>query len=69
MIYLAFIGGFVLGTILANVLRNEHTSFGVFQIDPREDTCHVCLNTEDVIKSKKKKIVLRIEHDADLSQK
>lgn len=69
MIYLAFLGGVILGAIIANIIRFERTSFGELKIDPKEDICQVRLNTEDVIKTKKKKIVLKIDHQADLSQK
>ena len=41
----------------------------MLKIDPKEDVCQVCLNTEDVIKTNKKKIVLKIEHNVDLSPK
>lgn len=69
MIYLVFLGGVILGSIISNIIRFEHTSFGVLKIDPKEDVCQVCLNTEDVIKTNKKKIVLMIEHNVDLSPK
>lgn len=69
MIYLVFLIGVLFGAILSNILRFERTAFGVFKIDHREESCQVCLNTEDVMKTKKKKIVLKIDHDADFSQK
>ena len=70
MLYLLlFLAGIILGAIVSNIIRFERTSFGKLKIDPKENVCQVCLNTEDVIKSKKKKIVLEIDHHADLSQK
>lgn len=68
MIYLVFLGGVIFGSIITNIREYSRKSFGEFRIDPREDTCQVCLNTEDVIKTKKKRIVLKINHNADLSQ-
>lgn len=70
MLYLLlFLVGIILGAIVSSIIRFERTSFGKLKIDPKENVCQVCLNTEDVIKSKKKKIVLKIDHHADLSQK
>lgn len=69
MIYFVFLVGVLFGAILSNILRFEHAAFGVFRIDHREETCQVCLNTEDIMKTKKNKIILKIDHDADLSQK
>ena len=68
MIYLAFLGGVIFGSILSNILRWEFTSFGVMKIDHRNKTCQVCLNTEEIIQKKKKKIVITIDHNANLSQ-
>lgn len=69
MIYLVFLGGAIFGAIIANIIRFEHTSFGELKIDQKKDICQVRLNTEDVAKTKKKKIVLKIDRQADLSQK
>lgn len=69
MIYLVFLIGVICGSIVTKIIENSHKSFGEFRVDPRENTCSVCLNTEDVIKSNKKRIVLTVDHNADLSQK
>lgn len=70
MVYVClFLGGVITGIIITNIITMSRKSFGVLKIDPKEDVCQVCLNTSEVIQPNKKTIILRIDHNADLSQK
>lgn len=63
--------GVLFGAIVANVLRFEFKSFGVLRIDhsnPEKDMYRFEIDKLESLSSKKK-IVLKIDNDADLSQK
>ena len=67
MEYLWFLAGVLLGSALAQILRFEFTTFGVLKIDHKHHLCCVQLQ-EDCIKITKKKVVLEVDHNANLSQ-
>lgn len=69
MLYLVFLGGVVFGSILMQIIFRRYTSYGELRIDPINDTCQVCLNTEQTIKTTTKRVMLTVDHHADLSQK
>ena len=63
--------GVLFGAIVANVLRFEFKSFGVLRIDhsnPEKDVYRFEIDKLESLSSKKK-IVLKIDNNADLSQK
>lgn len=67
----AYLLGFLFGAIIANILRFEFRSFGVLRIDhsnPEKDVYRLEIDKLDSLSSKKK-IVLKIDNNADLSQK
>lgn len=69
MEYLWFLIGILLGSALTNILRFEFSTFGVLKIDHKHQLCCVQLDEEDCTKITKKKVVLEVDHNADLSQK
>lgn len=69
MLYLVFLGGVVFGSIVTQIIFRHYTSYGELKIDPINNTCQVCLNTEQTIKTSTKRVILTIDHHADLSQK
>ena len=69
MLYLVFLGGVTFGSIVTRIIFCHYTSYGELKIDPINDTCQVCLNTEKTIKTRTKRVMLTIDHHADLSQK
>jgi hypothetical protein len=69
MLYLVFLGGVTFGSIVTRIIFRHYTSYGELKIDPINDTCQVCLNTEQTIKTRTKRVMLTIDHHADLSQK
>lgn len=68
MEYLCFLIGILLGSALAQILRLEFTTFGVLKIDHKHHLCCVQLQEEDCTKITKKKVVLEVDHNANLSQ-
>ena len=67
----AYLLGVLFGAITANILRFEFRSFGVLMIDhsnPEKDVYRLEIDKLDSLSSKKK-IVLKIDNNADLSQK
>lgn len=63
--------GVLVGAIIANILRFEFKSFGVLRIDhsnPEKDVYRLEIDKLENLSSKKK-IVLKIDNNADLSQK
>ena len=60
MLYLVFLGGVVFGSILMQIIFRRYTSYGELRIDP---------NTEQTIKTTTKRVMLTVDHHADLSQK
>lgn len=69
MIYLVYLGGVLTGAITLSVIFGLRETYGKLLIDPKEDTCQVCMDTKKVIKKRTKRVVLVIDHNADLSQK
>lgn len=63
--------GIIVGSIVTNVIMLWRTSYGVLRIDsksdPDKDLYRIELNDLDSV-SKKKRIMLRVDSDADLSQ-
>lgn len=72
MDYLVFLGGVILGAILANVIfRFKNASFGMLLIDhsnPDKDVYQINLDGIPDL-SKKKRVMLKVNNNADLSQK
>ena len=67
----AYLLGVLFGAIIASILRFEFRSFGVLMIDhsnPEKDVYRLEIDKLDSLSSKKK-IVLKIDNNADLSQK
>lgn len=69
MLHLVFLGGVAFGSILMQIIFRHYISYGELKIDPINDTCQVCLNTEQTIKTTTKRVMLTVDHHADLSQK
>ena len=69
MIYLVFLGGVLTGSVLISILNGLRETYGKLLIDPKEDTCQVCMDTKKVIKKRTKRVVLISDHNTDLEQK
>ena len=67
--FYAYLGGVLIGSILMRIIIGFRETYGKLLIDPKEDTCQVCMDTKKVIKKRTKRVVLIIDHNADLSQK
>lgn len=68
--YLFFTVGIIVGSFISCVINNLKKSYGVLKIDtsdPEKDKYRICIDDLDKL-NKKKKILLRIDHNADLSQ-
>lgn len=70
MEYVLFAVGVIVGSILTTIIRNFRTKSGTLRIDhtnPSKDVYRFEIDDLDSL-SKKKRIVLKIDHDANLSQ-
>ena len=61
MIFLVYLGGVITGAITLSIIFGLRETYGELLIDPKEDTCMIKMDT--------KKVILVIDHNADLSQK
>lgn len=68
--YLFFIIGVAVGTIISCIINGFRKSHGVLKIDksnPSTDKYRIYIDDLEII-DKKKKLLLSIDHNADLSQ-
>lgn len=68
--YLFFIIGVVVGTVISVIINGLKKSYGVLKIDtsdPAKDKYRIYIDDLDNL-NKKKKLLLSIDHNADLSQ-
>lgn len=68
--YLLFAAGFLIGVITGFILVKLHTVYGTLKIDtsnPEKDTWRLCFDKciDDI--PKKKRIMLKVEANADIS--
>ena len=69
--YLFYIVGIIVGSFISCMINNFKKSYGVLKIDtsdPEKDKYRICIYDDLDKLNKKKKILLRIDHNADLSQ-
>ena len=68
MIYLVFLGGVILGSIIATITQLIRTTHGKMIVDHEKETCHVFLNSEEISKSKTNHVILEVVHNYKTSQ-
>ena len=68
MIYLVFLGGVILGNIIATITQLIRKTHGKIIVDHEKETCHVFLNSEEISKSKTNRAILEVVHNSKTSQ-
>ena len=68
MIYLFFLGGVILGDIIATIIQSMRKAHGKMIVDHEKETCHVFLNSEEISKSKTNRVILEVVHNSKTSQ-
>ena len=68
MIYLVFLGGVILGSIIAIITQSMRKTHGKMIVDHEKETCHVFLNSEEISKSKTNRVILEVVHNSKTSQ-
>lgn len=68
MIYLVFLGGAILGGIIATIIQFMRKVHGKMIVDHEKETCHVFLNSEEISKSKTNRVILEVVHNSKISQ-
>lgn len=63
-----FLGGVIFGIILANIFRLKKKSLGTLDIDYKNELATLHLNGLDLTSRKIKRVILKVNHNADLSQ-
>ena len=63
-----FLGGVIFGIILTNVFRLPKKSLGTLDIDYKNELATLHLDGLDLTSRKIKRIILKVNHNADLSQ-
>lgn len=69
--YLMFVLGAIIGTIVTYIANRRGVEFGVLKIDrsyPEKDVYRIELDDLDML-AKKKRIILKVDADANLSHK
>lgn len=69
--YMAFIIGIVVGAIIGNIVQNNRSASGTLKIDqsnPEKDIYRLVIDGKIEKLSKKKRVILKVDSDADLSQ-
>ena len=69
MSFFIFLGGAVFGFILASVFSFKFKSFGILEIDHGNELVAIKLKSDDFKTTKKKLVMLKVNHKANLSQK
>ena len=68
MIYLVFLGGVILGNIIATITQLMRKTHGKMIVDHEKETCHVFLNSEEISKSRTNRVILEVVHNSKTSQ-
>ena len=68
MIYLVFLGGVILGSIIATITQLIRKTHGKMIVDHEKETCHVFLNSEEISKPKTNRVILEVVHNSKTSQ-
>lgn len=68
MIYLVFLGGVILGSIIATITQLMRKTHGKMIVDHEKETCHVFLNSEEISKSRTNRVLLEVVHNSKTSQ-
>ena len=68
MIYLVFLGGVILGSIVTTITQLMRKTHGKMIVDHEKETCHVFLNSEEISKSKTNRVILEVVHNSKTSQ-
>ena len=68
MIYLVFLGGVILGSIIAIITQLTRKTHGKMIVDHEKETCHVFLNSEEISKSRTNRVILEVVHNSKTSQ-
>ena len=68
MIYLVFLGGVILGSMIATIAQLMRKTHGKMIVDHEKETCHVFLNSEEISKSKTNRALLEVVHNSKSSQ-
>lgn len=66
---LTCIVGVIIGYFVSVIIRTSYTSIGTLEVDHVNELAHVNLKSDDFRSRKKKMVILKVDHDADLSQK
>ena len=68
MIYLVFLGGVILGSIITIITQLMRKTHGKMIVDHEKETCHVFLNSEEISKSRTNRVILEVVHNSKTSQ-
>lgn len=67
-LYLIFLVGVFVGSILSNILLHFRAGHGVLSIDHHLEKDMIRFELDDFPSSRTKKIILKVDHNANLSQ-
>lgn len=66
LLYLA--GGVFIGAAFCAFLENRTKSHGVIEVDHNTEQCKVCMTSVDLSNRKTKKVLFKVNHDANISR-
>ena len=68
MEFIFLIVGIVIGVAVTMIFNNSTKAYGFIEIDHEKQLCNVVVSSEELSNRKKKKAMLKIIHDVEISQ-
>lgn len=68
MLYFVFVGGMIAGFIFALMIKDNTKTYGIMLIDHKNELCSVRMTSKELIDSRVKKVILEVDHNANLSR-
>lgn len=66
--FLYFIGGIIVGILIMTIINIRKTIYGIIDVDTKTGMCRVHISSSELSNPKCKKVMFKINHDADISR-
>ncbi len=66
--FLYFIGGLIVGILIMTIINIRKTIYGIIDVDTKTGMCGVRISSSELANPKYKKVMFKINHDADISR-
>ncbi len=65
---LFFLGGVFVGFIFTILIKDNTKTYGIMLVDHENKLCKVHVTSNDLVDHRTKKVVLKVDHNANLSR-